>query len=102
MATLFFFNILPLHIDCQIFVGLNYTFQEYNIEPQILWQTILRAKKLNVEDVNLELRPHRSNKNLELLRLVILLKFKMKDNFNLMQLTLLSNKVIKVESYPTI
>ena len=59
--------------DCSEFIPSNPLFLLF---ISLLWKTILRAKQLNVEDVNLELRPHRSNKNLELLRLVTLFKFK--------------------------
>jgi 7-keto-8-aminopelargonate synthetase-like enzyme len=41
------------HNYTPLFVGMDYDFLDYNIYPQILWQTIKRAKALNIAPINL-------------------------------------------------
>ncbi|HWZ21544.1 MAG TPA: pyridoxal phosphate-dependent aminotransferase family protein, partial [Cytophagaceae bacterium] len=41
-----------LHSYSPLFVGIDYSFLDFNIYPQILWQTIKRAKALNLVAIN--------------------------------------------------
>jgi hypothetical protein len=76
---------------CPLFVGLNYDYLGYNIYPQILWQTILRAKQLNLSKINFGFTASQNKRKLGARAIPQVSFIQMKDNYNMGLLGLVSN-----------
>jgi 7-keto-8-aminopelargonate synthetase-like enzyme len=77
---------------CPLFVGIDYDFLDHNIYPQILWQTILRAKELKLAQINLGFTASQNKQKFGARAIPQVAYIQMKDNFNMSLLGLVSNE----------
>ncbi|HEX8546770.1 MAG TPA: GNAT family N-acetyltransferase, partial [Cytophagaceae bacterium] len=77
---------------CPLFVGLDYEYLDLNIYPQILWQTILRARNLKLEKVNLGFTASQNKRKFGATAFPQIGFVQLKDNLNLALLALIPNK----------
>jgi hypothetical protein len=76
-----------------VLVGMDYTYVEtHNVYPQILWQTIKRAKQLNIQAIALGLTASQNKRKFGAKAIPQCAYIQMKDNYNLALIGLMANK----------
>ncbi|MFN6943495.1 MAG: aminotransferase class I/II-fold pyridoxal phosphate-dependent enzyme [Cytophagaceae bacterium] len=85
------------HRYIPLYVGLDYEFIEYNIYPQILWQTILRAKDLKLSKVNFGFTASQNKRKFGAEAVPRQGYVQLKDNFKMAMIGLIPNEA-KVQS----
>ena len=78
---------------CPLFVGIDYKFLNYNVYPQILWRTLLRAKELNLGAVNLGFTASQNKRKFGARAIPQVAYVQMRDNFNRSLLGIITNEV---------
>lgn len=78
---------------CPLYAGLNYEYLDYDIYPQLLWQTILRAKKLAISPINMGFTASQSKKKFGATSYSNVGYMQMKDTYEMALVNLMPNEV---------
>ncbi|WP_262506725.1 bifunctional aminotransferase class I/II-fold pyridoxal phosphate-dependent enzyme/GNAT family N-acetyltransferase [Sporocytophaga myxococcoides] len=78
---------------CPLYAGLNYDYLDYDIYPQLLWQTILRAKELAVSPINLGFTASQNKKKFGVISYSNVGYLQMKDSYQMALINLMPNEV---------
>ncbi|MCR6641640.1 MAG: hypothetical protein NVV82_22280 [Sporocytophaga sp.] len=78
---------------CPLYAGLNYNYLDCDIYPQLLWQTILRAKNLAVSPINLGFTASQNKKKFGAISYSNVGYIQMKDSYDMALVNLMPNEV---------
>lgn len=79
------------HRYCPLYAGLNYDYLDYDIYPQLLWQTILRANMLGQSIINLGFTASQNKKKFGAIAYSDVGYIQMRDNYKMALVNLLPN-----------
>lgn len=80
------------HRYCPLYAGLHYDYLEYDIYPQLLWQTLKRAKALDAAPVNLGFTASQNKKKFGAVSYVNVGYLRMKDTYEMALVSLMANE----------
>jgi 7-keto-8-aminopelargonate synthetase-like enzyme len=80
------------HHYTPLFIGLDYDFLDYNIYPQILWQTIKRAKELNLAPIHFGFTASQNKQKFGAVPVSQSGFVQMKDNYKMVLIGLMPNE----------